>query len=126
MAQIDGCENRATKESSLEVHMSNKEDQQSFFTFLTVVIGICVLLVMFFIAVFVFKDATNPAETIVAILGAVTGVLGTLVGYVAGQSGKQKAEERATKAENKLTAVVGKGEKGILEQAKAEFPDLFK
>jgi adenosine/AMP kinase len=106
--------------------MTDEKDKQSFFTFLTVVIGIAVLLAIFSIAVYVFKDAQNPAESIVAVMGSVTGVLGTLVGYVAGQAGKEKAENRATQAERQLTAVVGEGGKDILKQAKDAYPELFK
>ena len=106
--------------------MENGKDRQSLYTFLTVVAGMAVLLVMFLVTVIVFKDASKPAESIVAVLGAVTGVLGTLVGYGVGQSGKDKAEQRATKAEQQLTAVVGAGGKDVLKQARDAYPELFK
>ena len=100
--------------------MKNEVEKQSLYTFLTVIIGLTVLFFMFLITVFVFSDAKNPW---LWLMGAVNGVLGTLVGYVAGQAGKDKAENRATRAEQKLTAVVSEGGKDVLEQVKT---DLFK
>ena len=99
--------------------MTNETEKQSFgkqslYTFWTVIIGLTFLFFMFLITVLVFRDA----KSVVAVMGAVTGVLGTLVGYVAGQAGKDKAENRATKAEQKLTAVVSEGGKDVLKQAK--------
>jgi energy-coupling factor transporter transmembrane protein EcfT len=106
--------------------MSENSDLQAKFTFATVIIGIVFLLIIFLVTVIVFKDSEKPAETIVAVLGVVTGVLGTLVGYVAGQAGKEKAEQRASKAERQLTAVIDKTGQGTLEQARKAYPDLFK
>ncbi|MEX2179330.1 MAG: hypothetical protein WD801_11500 [Gemmatimonadaceae bacterium] len=74
------------------------------FTFYTVLTAFGVLLIAFLVTVFVFKGATNPGETIPAVLGTVTGVLGTLAGYVAGQKGKEEAEIKATKAQKQLSA----------------------
>jgi cell shape-determining protein MreC len=106
--------------------MKENCELQAQLTFRIVVIGIAFLLIAFVVSVLVFKNSENPAESIVAVLGAVTGVLGSLVGYVAGQAGKEKAEERASKAERQLTAVVDKGGQGILEQARGAYPDIFK
>ena len=102
--------------------MTNETEKQSQYTFLTVIIGLTILFFMFLITVFVFKDA----KSVVAVMGAVTGIVGTLVGYVAGQSGKDKAENRAIKAEQQLTAVVGEGGKDVLKQARDAYPELFK
>ncbi|MCG8342077.1 MAG: hypothetical protein MI684_04485 [Chlorobiales bacterium] len=106
--------------------MINEKDKQSLYTFLTVIAGMAVLLVMFLVTVIVFKGVPKSAESIVAVMGAVTGVLGTLVGYGVGQSGKDKAEQRATKAEQQLRAVVGEGGKDVLKQARDAYPELFK
>ena len=109
-----------------------KTDLQARLTCFTVTTAITVLLVAFLVAVFVFRDAEKPGEIIVAVLGAITGVLGTLTGYVAGESGKRKAEDKATdaqgqlaRAERQLAAVVDSSDKGILEQARKTFPELF-
>ncbi len=106
--------------------MSNGSDLQAKFTFWTVILGMGALLLMFCLTLYVFKDKGNPAESIVAVMGAFTGVLGSLVGYVAGQAGKEKAEQRASQAQRQLTAVVGQGEKDLLERAKTAYPDWFK
>ncbi|MBN2026120.1 MAG: hypothetical protein JW854_05115 [Actinobacteria bacterium] len=102
------------------------DQSQARLTFWTVVIGISFLLIVFIVAVLVFRNSTNPAETIVAVLGAVTGVLGTLIGYVAGQSGKEKAEKSASDAQKQLAAVLDKTGEGVYKQAKEAFPELFK
>ena len=109
-----------------------RTDLQAKLAFCTVMTAMVILIVAFLVAVFVFRAAEKPGEIIVAILGAITGVLGTLAGYVAGESGKRKAEDKAdvaqgqlAQAERRLTAVVDSSEKGILEQAKRAFPELF-
>ncbi|MHC4135145.1 MAG: hypothetical protein ACYSXF_08285 [Planctomycetota bacterium] len=100
-------------------------DSQAKFTFWTVLVGIGFLLIAFVFAVLVFKDSQNPAENIVAVLGAVTGVLGTLVGFVAGQAGKGRAEQRAIRAEHRLAAVLDQSGQGMLKQARDANPDMF-
>jgi Mn2+/Fe2+ NRAMP family transporter len=101
-------------------------DSQAKFTFLTVLAGIGFLLIVFVVTIVVFKDAERPAETIVAVLGAVTGVLGTLVGYVAGQAGRERAEQRAHRAERQMAAVLDTCGPGTLDQARTANPDLFR
>jgi len=100
-------------------------DSQAKFTFLTVLVGIGFLLIVFVVTVVVFKDADNPAETIVAVLGAVTGVLGTLVGYIAGQAGRERAEQRALRAGRQMAAVLDTCGPDTLKQVKTSNPDLF-
>ena len=100
-------------------------DSQAKFTFLTVLVGIGFLLIVFVVTVVVFKDAESPAETIVAILGAVTGVLGTLVGYVAGQAGRERAEQRAHRAGRQMAAVLDTCGPGTLDQVRTARPELF-
>ncbi len=99
--------------------MKSGSDLQAKYSFMTVVIGIVFLLIAFLVSVLVFRGVPNPAETIVAVLGAVTGVLGTLVGYIAGQAGKEKAIERALRAERRLAAVLDACEPGVLERVRA-------
>jgi hypothetical protein len=108
-------------------------------TWLTFFIALAGMLIVFgalVLAVLVFKDAENPASTIVAVVGAVTGVIGTLAGYVAGQaagsSGKDQAEARATEAqqnavqaERRLGAVAGTAGEDAVEQARKLFPEWF-
>jgi uncharacterized membrane protein len=106
--------------------MSEPSEMQAKYTFWTVLIGIIFLLILSLVAIFAFRHSNNPAETIVAVLGAVTGVLGTLVGYVAGQAGKERADQRATRAERQLSAVIDRSGPGIYEQAKKAYPELFK
>jgi len=55
-------------------------------TFQIAAIGIAALVFSFLIALFVFSDADEPGQVIVAVLGPVVGVVGTLAGYVAGQT----------------------------------------
>lgn len=106
--------------------MKSGNDFQAKSAFMTVVIGIVFLLIAFLVSVFVFRDSPNAAETIVAVLGAVTGVLGTLVGYVAGQTGREKAVERAFRAERRLAAVLDVCEPGVLERARSAEGELFR
>lgn len=105
--------------------MKSGNDLHAKYAFITVVIGIVFLLIAFLVSVYVFREAPNPAETIVAILGAVTGVLGTLVGYIAGQAGREKAIERAFRAERRLAAVLDVCEPGTLERARSAQGERF-
>lgn len=61
--------------------------------------GIVAVMVAFFAAVLIFKNAKSPGELIPAVLGGVTAAVGTLAGLVAGHAagaaGKERAENRA-------------------------------
>ena len=78
----------------------------------------------------VMKEATSVAGTAIAMIG-------TLVGFVTGQavgaSGKEKAEDRASNAmEQAMTAerragiISGMAPSDVVEQARQQYPDLFK
>jgi hypothetical protein len=95
------------------------------YTFWSVIAGLAFLLIVFAVSVITFRNAPNPAETVVAVLGAVTGVVGTLVGYVAGQSGKDRAQARALRAERRMAAVLDTCGPGTLEKVRTANPDLF-
>lgn len=107
------------------------------FTFQIAAIGIAAVVFSFLVAVFVFANAPQPGEIIVAVLGPVVGVVGTLTGYVAGQTAgaagkerleqsRQKAEDRATAAQQQLVAVAGAStEPDLVMKAKQQFPEFF-
>lgn len=99
-------------------------------TFGVAVIGMAVVLVAFLVAVFVFRHADKPGEVIVAVLGPIGTAVGTLAGFVAGakvgSEGRDKAEDRADQAQKKYNAVVETNSPSIVEQARSQYPDLFR
>ena len=109
-----------------------KNDNRLRYTFIIVMTAIAILFAVFLVTVLLFRNQPTPSETIVAIIGSVTGTLGTLVGYMAGSSGKDQAEQRAAKAQQQATALLDVGqrrttsEKGVLEEAAEIFPELFR
>jgi cell shape-determining protein MreC len=106
-------------------------------TFVIAALGIGAVVLSFVVALFVFADAKEPGQVIVAVLGPVVGVVGTLAGYVAGQAagaaGKERVEEnrdraerRATEAQQQLAAVAGAStEPNLIGRAKEQFPEFF-
>jgi cobalamin synthase len=106
-------------------------------TFQIAAVGIAAVVFAFLVALFVFADADQPGEVIVAVLGPVVGVVGTLAGYVAGQTAgaagkerleksREKAEDRATVAQQQLVAVAGaSSEPDLVTKAKSQFPEFF-
>jgi uncharacterized membrane protein len=109
-------------------------------TFWIAVIGILAGLAALLLVVLVFKDKTNPANTIVAVLGPITTLIGTLGGYVAGQTagaaGRERAESRAdaaqqeaTSAQRQLAAVTSTAaqltNEDVMARAKQNFGEWF-
>jgi cell shape-determining protein MreC len=106
-------------------------------TFQIATIGIAAVVFSFLIALFVFSDADEPGQVIVAVLGPVVAVVGTLAGYVAGQTAgaagkeqledrREKAEERARSAQQQLIAVAGAStDADLWARAKTQFPESF-
>jgi hypothetical protein len=94
------------------------------------IIGMAVVLVAFLVAVFVFRHADKPGEVIVAVLGPIATAVGTLAGFVAGakvgSEGREQAEVRADQAQRKYNAVVETNSPSIVDQARSQYPDLFK
>jgi hypothetical protein len=105
-------------------------------TFWVAAIGVAAVLLALLLTVLVFRDARNPANTVVAIIGPVSALIGTLAGYVAGQTagaaGREKAEQRALTAEQdraqaqrQLGVVAGMAGHDALAEAKSRFPEWF-
>lgn len=71
----------------------------------------------------------KTSSDIVAVVGLFTSVLGTLVGAFfglqIGSAGKAEAEARATKAQNKVTALAGAATPDVIKEAKSHYKELF-
>jgi hypothetical protein len=108
------------KDSQVEIYRIKKAFWLAVFGLLLAAILVIVLLA------FDIKTSND----IVAIVGLFTSVLGTLVGAFfglqIGSAGKEKVEERADKAEQKSSAILGAASPDIIENAKRLFPEAFK
>jgi hypothetical protein len=90
-----------------------------------VLFAFVVIVVLFALLTFV-KDTENLTTAFTG----VTGVIGTLVaaffGYQQGSAGKEKAEDKASKAQDQVSALKEVASTDVVDLARQRYPDLFR
>jgi hypothetical protein len=91
----------------------------------------CITIVILFGGLVLLYLIKGTADTsLVTAFSSVITVVGTLVGaffgYQQGASGKEAAEERASKAEHEVRALVAAAPQDVIQHAQQLYPDLFK
>lgn len=127
MSQEENKPNTNAKDAATTVKDPHIEIFRIRKAFWLAIIGLLLAAVLVVVLLaFGIKTSTD----IVAIVGLFTSVLGTLVGAFfglqVGSAGKEKAEERADKAEQKSSALLGAASPEIVTKAKDLFPEAFK
>jgi hypothetical protein len=93
--------------------------------------SLATMFIAFLVAVFVFRDSDEAAETIVAVLGPIGTLAGLIVGERVGSAGRGKAETRADDAQKRAEAaeqrfaVASAAEPTLITKARRLRPDLF-